>query len=57
MSKNQFIKLGIALIILGTIVMWLLNSYEHGQLIGGLIIGAGGGCLAVITAPKNSKTD
>jgi len=55
MSKKQVVILGITLILIGTIVMGLLRNNEYGHLIGGLIIGAGGGCMAVLTSPKKSE--
>ncbi|MCA0133516.1 hypothetical protein [Winogradskyella alexanderae] len=54
--KNLFI-LGLILVAIGIVAMILLKGNDNRFLISGAIIGAGGGFLAVISAPKNNKTN
>ncbi|WP_339755630.1 hypothetical protein [uncultured Winogradskyella sp.] len=54
-TRKKIVIVGVVLIILGMILMGLLKDNEYGHLIGGLVVGAGGGCLSVLFSPKTDK--
>lgn len=54
-SRKKIVIVGITLIILGMIIMALLKDNEYGHLIGGLVVGAGGGCMSVLFSTKKDE--
>lgn len=56
MNRKSFIILGALLFIVGMILMIILDDTDYGNFIGGIIIGAGVGCLSVMFTSKKEKT-
>jgi hypothetical protein len=52
MNRKGFVYIGTGLVILGMVSMIILNDTDYGNFIGGLIIGAGIGCLSVLFSKK-----
>ena len=55
MNRKGFIIIGAVLFIIGMILMIVLDDTDYGNFIGGLVIGAGIGCLSVLFSPKTDK--
>ncbi|BAO77241.1 hypothetical protein [Winogradskyella sp. PG-2] len=54
-TRKIVIIVGVILMILGSVLMGLLRDYKYGHLIAGLVIGADGGSLSVLFAPKKDE--